>query len=199
MSIAAVPAAPIEIANQFNANRVVDAIVLAFSADPTVRWIYPESHQFLAEFPELVWRFSAKSFEEGSAFHTADFCGAALWFPPGACPDEAAVVEHIEESVAASLQGEVLAIFEQMDRFHPPEPHWYLSFIGVDPAYQRRGTGAALLRQVLQRCDRDQQPAYLESSNPANISLYERHGFEVVGTIQAGSSPPLFPMIRQPR
>jgi hypothetical protein len=41
--------------------------------------------------------------------------------------------------------------------------------------------------------------AYLESTNPANLSLYVRHGFEVVGQMQAGRSPPLFPMVRQPR
>lgn len=31
--------------------------------------------------------------------------------------------------------------------------------------------------------------AYLESSNPANVPLYEQHGFVVLGTIQVGSSP----------
>ena len=28
--------------------------------------------------------------------------------------------------------------------------------------------------------------AYLESSNPRNIPLYERHGFEALGEIQVG-------------
>ena len=42
-------------------------------------------------------------------------------------------------------------------------------------------------------------PAYLESSNPANVPLYQRHGFEVLGEIQVGSSPPVFPMYRPPR
>jgi hypothetical protein len=30
-------------------------------------------------------------------------------------------------------------------------------------------------------------------------SLYERHGFEIVDTIQVGSSPSIFPMVRHPR
>ena len=41
--------------------------------------------------------------------------------------------------------------------------------------------------------------AYLESSNPRNISLYERHGFEVMGEIQVGAGPLMTPMLRQPR
>jgi len=30
------------------------------------------------------------------------------------------------------------------------------------------------------------------------VSLYPRHGFEVIGTIQVGDAPPIFPMVRQP-
>lgn len=55
------------------------------------------------------------------------------------------------------------------------------------------------MRHGLIPCDRDGTLAYLESSNPKNIPLYERHGFELLGTIQAGNSPPIFPMLRKPR
>jgi len=86
-----------------------------------------------------------------------------------------------------------------MGSYHPTEPHWYLPFIGVDPARQGNGHGSALMEHALTRCDREQKLAYLESSNPRNIPLYQRHGFEVLGTIQVGSSPPLAPMLRRPR
>jgi GNAT superfamily N-acetyltransferase len=71
--------------------------------------------------------------------------------------------------------------------------------IGVVPDKQGNGYGSALLRHALERCDSDDKLAYLESSSDKNIPLYERHGFEVLGTIQVGSSPPLFPMLRRPR
>ena len=90
-------------------------------------------------------------------------------------------------------------MFEQMVKCHPQEPHWYLPLIGVDPAYQGKGYGDALMSYALDRCDRERVPAYLESTNPRNVSLYRRHGFEPVGTIQAGSSPTLVPMMRRPR
>jgi hypothetical protein len=48
-------------------------------------------------------------------------------------------------------------------------------------------------------CDRDGVLAYLESSNLRNVPLYERHGFEAMGTIQAGGSPTIVPMLRKPR
>jgi GNAT superfamily N-acetyltransferase len=69
----------------------------------------------------------------------------------------------------------------------------------VDPVHQGRGHGAALLRYALERCDREGLPAYLESSNSRNVPLYERHGFEPMGSIQAGSSPTVIPMLRRRR
>jgi ribosomal protein S18 acetylase RimI-like enzyme len=90
-------------------------------------------------------------------------------------------------------------VLERMGACHPAEPHWYLPLIGVDPAHQRQGFGSVLLQHALSQCDHDHTPAYLESSNPANIPLYRRHGFEVMGTIQVGSSPPVFPMLRPAR
>ena len=55
------------------------------------------------------------------------------------------------------------------------------------------------MTRALQRCDEDGLIAYLESSNPRNLSLYERHGFEIIGKIQAGTSPTLYPIIREAR
>jgi ribosomal protein S18 acetylase RimI-like enzyme len=55
------------------------------------------------------------------------------------------------------------------------------------------------MKHALDRCDEQHLPAYLESSNPANISLYERHGFEVTARIQTETSPPMHPMYRAAR
>jgi ribosomal protein S18 acetylase RimI-like enzyme len=90
-------------------------------------------------------------------------------------------------------------LLEQMARHHPDEPHWYLPLIGVDPAHQGKGLGGALMSYALERCDCDGTTAYLESTNPRNVSLYERHGFTAVGRIQVGTSPPIVPMVRRPR
>lgn len=56
--------------------------------------------------------------------------------------------------------------------------------IGVAPAAQRRGIGAALLRELLRYADEHGGPVFLEvrTGNDAAIELYRRAGFEVVGT-----------------
>jgi GNAT superfamily N-acetyltransferase len=93
----------------------------------------------------------------------------------------------------------MFSMFEQMGAFHPREAHWHLPLVGVDPAHQRKGIGAALLRPVLNACDRQKVLAYLEATSPLNVPLYERHGFEALGSIQVADAPPVVPMLRKPK
>src|SRR5262245_14715383 len=178
---------------------VVGTIVLAFAADPVARWCWPDPQQYLTSMPSFTRAFGGGAFTHNAAHCTDDYAGSSLWLPPGVHPEEAAIVEVFERTVSASIRDDLFAVFEQMAKYHPTEPHWYLPLIGVDPAHQSRGYGSALMTYALQECDRHHSPAYLESSNPRNIPLYQRHGFEVLGTIQVGASPPVIPMLRKPR
>ena len=190
---------PIKTTTTADVDQAIAVVVLAFSADPIVRWVYPEPHQYLTHFPDFVRIFGGRAFEQQTAYDVAGFSGAALWLPPGIQPEEETLVPLLQRTVLEHVQEEVFSMLEQMGTYHPDEPHWYLPLIGVDPSKQRQGLGSALMQHALLPCDRDRKRAYLESTNPENISLYERHGFEVLGTIQVGSSPPMFPMVRQPR
>ena len=176
-----------------------DIIVLAFAADPVTRWTWPDPRTYLAAMPRLVRAFGGKAFACGGADCVGDFAGAALWLPPGVEPDQEALGELMQSTLTPEQLEKALALFRQMADYHPHEPHWYLPLIGVDPAQQGKGFGDALMAHALARCDRDGAPAYLESTNPRNISLYRRHGFEPLGEIRAGASPPLVPMLRRPR
>jgi ribosomal protein S18 acetylase RimI-like enzyme len=196
---AAATPAPITRATAAAAERVVALIALAFGADPAMRWAFPEPWQYLTYGPAFVRAFGGRAFENGTADVAADGVGAALWLPPGVHPDDDALGAVVEASLDEPDRSELFAVFEEMGRFHPGEPHWYLSLIGVDPPRQGQGYGAALLRHGLARCDRDRAVAYLESTNPRNNPLYERHGFRVVGRIQRRGTPPIWPMVRLPR
>ena len=177
----------------------IDTIVLAFAADPTTRWIWPDPHQYVTSMPRFSRAFGGAAFSHGGAHCTENYTGVALWLPPDVRLDEEAIGEILEKTVSSSTRGHLFEIFEQMAAYHPTEPHWYLPLIGVDPASQGKGRGGTLMKYALQQCDRDNSPAYLESSNPRNISLYERHDFEAVGKIQAGDSPTIIPMLRPAR
>jgi ribosomal protein S18 acetylase RimI-like enzyme len=189
----------IRIVRAGDVQRAVSVQVTAFSADPIMRWMWPEPRAYLRHFPDLVHGFGGAAFAHGAAHVTDAFLGGTLWLPPGVAPDEEALERLIDETIAEPAKSEVSSILEQMSAAHPKEPHWHLAFIGVDPAHQGKGIGAALLQHTLARVDEQHLHAYLESSNPANVSLYRRHGFEVIREIRVGGAPPVIPMLRVPR
>ena len=174
-------------------------ILLAFSTDPVARWVYPEPAEYLRHFPEFIRGFAGGAFESRTAFVTNDLAGAALWLPPGEHSDEEFLMELVDSTVSREIREDLLPVMEAMGTHHPAEPHWYLPMIGVETMQQGRGIGAELMQYALDKIDEAGLPAYLESSNPRNISLYERCGFAGMGTIQYGNSAPLFPMVRWPR
>ena len=189
----------ITIGSTTDQDRATAVITMAFSDDPIVRWVFPHAHQYLTYWPRFLSDFGGRAFENGTAHHAEPFCGVALWLPPGVGPDEEAMGEVLEESIPDSSRGEVFAFLEKMGPFHPAEPHWYLPLMGVDPRKHGQGYGSALMQYALTTCDRQGVVAYLEATSPRNKTLYERHGFEGTGVIQAGSSPPMWPMVRKPQ
>jgi len=189
----------IRTATAADAERCLAGLTLAFGSDPPCRWAWPDPQQYLEAFPRFARAFGGGAIALGTAHYSEGFSGVALWLPPGVVPDEASLVQIIQETVAAARQDAMFSMFEQMGAYHPDEPHWHLPLIGVDPAHQGRGIGAALLRHVLDQCDRQQVLAYLEATSPRNVPLYERHGFEGLGSIQVADSPPIVPMLRKPR
>ena len=149
--------------------------------------------------PQLARAFGGHGFELGTAHLVDGGPAAAMWLPPGVDPDSDGLAALAESHTPDEQRDDMERVFAQMETYHPSEPCWYLPLIGVDPVCQGRGYGSALLRHALEQCDRDGMPAYLESSNPRNIPLYQRHGFEIMGTIQSGTSPAVVPMLRRRR
>jgi GNAT superfamily N-acetyltransferase len=129
--------------------------------------------------------------------------GAALWDPPGEWQsirgEEFRAIPGLFLAFGMALR-RGLAVTELMKKVHPEEPHWYLAIIGSDPDVRGKGVGHVLMQSRLDRCDAEHAPAYLESSNPANVPYYQRFGFEATGEITLpDGGPSLIPMWRRPR
>lgn len=188
----------VEVVETTARQRGLAALTLAFSSDPVMRWAWPDPERYLTYWPQFADAFGGGAFERGTAHGPEDRAAIALWLPPGVEPDAETVMSLMRESMDDQTYGDVNGVFEQMDQHHPTHDHWYLPLIGVEPVAQGRGLGSALLQHALKTCDSDGLPAYLEATNPRNRDLYARHGFDLVETIQAGSSPPLWAMLREP-
>jgi len=189
----------VRVADVSETDTVINTLTLAFATDPPVRWLLPTPDAFLAGFPGFARAMGGPGMAEGCGYLAEGGAAAALWLPPGVSSDSeamaAAIGPHLTEATGAVV-GEVSAA---MSGYHPHEPHWYLAFVGVDPVRQGLGLGSAILKAGLKRCDEDGVIAYLESSSPRNIPLYERFGFEVIGVVQPGDFPPVYPMLRAAR
>jgi len=181
----------------------LNTIVASFMADPFMRWMMPDADKYLRHSAALFKSFAGGAFDARTAFQILNFAGVALWVPPSHAKrdDEGSegFSERFLQAVDVARLEEIGQMLRGMRAYHPQEACWYLPLIGVDPSHQGRGLGARLMQHALNCCDEDGLPAYLESSNPANISLYERFGFEVMGVIQTPSSPAVHPMIRSVR
>jgi GNAT superfamily N-acetyltransferase len=87
-----------------------------------------------------------------------------------------------------------------LQEHHPTVAHWYLYALATTPQRQSTGIGSAMMRPVLQTCDEQGIPAYLEASTERNRALYLRHGFVPTEPVQLprGGSV-LYPMWREPQ
>ena len=189
---------PIEPVTPDSIPRSLSTLIRAFEDDPIARWVFPDQAGYAAGFIAVISAFAGIACPRQTVQQIGGFAGSAVWLPPGAEPDEEDLGKAVERGVDETRLPAVLGLLEQMSARHPKEPHWYLPFIGVAPAFQGRGYGSALLAETVHTCDVQGLPAYLEATSPANIALYWRHGFVALEPIRVDGSPPLTPMRREP-
>jgi GNAT superfamily N-acetyltransferase len=71
--------------------------------------------------------------------------------------------------------------------------------VGVSPERKGQGLGRALIQPIMDRGDAAGVPCYLETSQPDNVSFYERLGFEqVVDVVEPQSGLRLWTFRRDP-
>ncbi|SDS30335.1 hypothetical protein SAMN04515669_0792 [Jiangella sp. DSM 45060] len=179
---------------------VARVLAEAFDADPMMRFVVPSTRY--RERLTALFAFEALLSPHGSWVAVADgeIAGAALWGLPGARPPgfwpTLRYSRYLLRAFGTGLPA-ALRSFRVIEDAHPPSPpHWYLQTLGV--ARPGRGVGGALLRDGLARADAQGLPAYLESSAPGNVAIYERYGFRPAGEIVLPGGPTLTAMWREP-
>jgi GNAT superfamily N-acetyltransferase len=175
------------------------ALARAFEDDPVMSWLYPGLHRMEAFFRGYELKLHL---HHGAVYTTDEVEGAAIWAPPNEWRTSGLDVLRVAPGllrVTGTRLMRGLRTMNAVESRHPKEPHWYLAVLGTDRSKQGKGVGSALLAPVLQRCDIEGMPAYLESSKESNIPFYRRHGFEVTDEIQLPKGPKVWPMWRDPQ
>lgn len=171
----------------------------AFEDDPVTTWMLGSDPGDLARFYE-IYELRPRLAE---TYTTEDLSGAAIWTAPGKWKMPLLTTLRMGPTMLR-LQKQGLRVGIKVERLldagHPKEPHWYLAVLGTDPAKQGMGVGSAVLKPILDRCDREGIGAYLESSKQENVPFYRRHGFDVTSEVHLPKEgPTLWLMWRDPQ
>lgn len=185
--------------------RIAALFARAFQDDPLMRYAIPDARQRRRLLPSLMSLNVRYGCRYGEVYTTLELTGAAIWLAPEQATYTLWRMLRAGMFVAplrlpwpmlrrlASVESRAQALHER----YAPETHWYLAQIGVEPTLQRQGIASRLLRPMLARADAVALPCYLETENPANISIYQRHGFRVVAEDAAvAAGPHIWAMVR---
>ena len=184
---------------------VCESLARAFWDDPVIAHLLPESVRSRPERMKKLMRAEAlTALDQDAVWSTEDGLAHAIWKVPGKWKVGGVEILKQLPLVVSTFRGRlpmVLSVLTGIEHKHPVDPpHWYLAVLGTEPAGQGTGRGSAVLQPVLQRCDDEGLPAYLESSKERNVPFYERHGFRVREEIAlAKGGPPVWLMWREPR
>jgi GNAT superfamily N-acetyltransferase len=184
--------------------QIATSLADAFWDDPVTTFALPEGSPQRERRLQIFMRAGAKgALKHRSVFATHDIGAVAVWKPPGHWKVPVTEMLPAMPSLLYALRGRArlaMGMLTEIEKQHPTEPHWYLEILGTQKASQGKGFGSAVIAPVLERCDDEGTPAYLESSKESNIPFYERHGFRVTKEINPpNGAPTLWAMWRDPR
>ncbi len=166
----------------------------AFSDDPVMQWVFGDGKALPGRIERWMHFNLELGLSRGHTYMEEEGRACAIWGPPDSLLFDdlwgPRMAQKTGEEVGDRLT-EVLTGLGQVTGAHPDEPHFYLFVLGTHAAAQGRGLGARVLEPVLETCDREHLPAYLESSNIKNVPFYQRHGFEVQQEIPVCEGGPI--------
>ena len=190
-AVAVSPTIEVRRAREADIPVLAEVLARAFAEDPALSTFTKRDerqHERMVAGMEAMLRYGSARLSD--TYTTADLTGAAIWTPPGY--SGLGLREWpgmLRKSLfmcgwrgLVTIRSAHRVLDERLAR-HIPEPNYYLSVIGVDPARQGHGVGSALMRPILERCDQERVPASLATNLERNVRLYERHGFRVVDEV----------------
>ncbi len=180
-----------------------------FYDDPVLSWVLRDDARRLEQLRMAFATMVDDLLPGRGTVHVVAGASAAFWRDPSF--EHHRTTRDRLDDAASSGGGEGFGPFEaeELERFgilgevmqehHPHEPHWYLNVVSTMPEHQGQGLGTTVLQPVLEACDADGVPAYLESTNPRNRTLYLRQGFVAMNEVHLPDGPPMLRMWREPQ
>ena len=172
------------------------ALTRAFYNDPLQMYTLPDPVEREERSPALFSAALRYGLLFGEVLTTPRLEGVAIWNGPDAwdITEERAAAAGFDR-LPAELGSEATARFFSAIGAAAPNhrrdvrpDHWWVMVLGVVPEAQGKGIARALLDPIMHRADAAGQQCYLETTNAANITFYERMGFQRVAEVDVPGS-----------
>ena len=185
-----------------------EVLTRAFFNDSNLTYILPDETERRERARHLFGFELRYGLRYGRVYATSQHLeGLAVWLPSGKSEITSwrafrSGALRLQKGLGKENMDRLLAFSDLIDKYHKkhaPDPHCYLFFLGVDPAFQGRGWAGRLLAPVLLGLERRKIPCYLNTQNERNIPLYEHFGFQVIEQVTLpGTGIVHTGMIREP-
>lgn len=166
-----------------------EVLARAFYDDPLMNYLIPEPERRTKALPWFMTVAATFGNRYGEVETTSGAVeGSAIWLLPGKTHMPPLQMMRCGMYAAPWKLGfgnlmrfmKTMEFVEKIHKEQAPEDHWYLMVLGVEPQRQGQGIGSALMQPALAKADAAHLPAYLETQKEINVTLYRRHGFDVV-------------------
>ena len=203
------PGFRVSVAKRSDVARTVPCMTRAFWEFPETRHLLPTDRVRRRVLP----RYLGSDSRDASRFSTlliaesgVSCVGAAAWLPPEGYPvstrravAEALHLVGVAPWAISALREAKRGQAANRERHASCPPHYWLRSLGVDPSWQGRGIGTALVSPMLHRADRERRGAFLFTATEENAAWYESFGFTVLSTYHPTATWPLvWAMWREP-
>lgn len=161
-------------------------LAAAFEHYPWTRYVIPQEHyhERLRALQQLYLEYA----HAHGIVAVASHCDGVIALLPPDAPEPAP--EMINEVMR--LHGDRISRLQQSD---PPAGAWRVETLGVRPERQGQRLASTLLVFALtEAVRRGCEQVVLDTSEPRNVRLYERHGFQTTTHTDTGHGPPIWTM-----
>jgi ribosomal protein S18 acetylase RimI-like enzyme len=175
--------------------QVANILTESFLDDPSFSFVFGENYHKVSALNAFFEMFVTDAMQRGEIMIAPDEQGACIWYPAEVeifneqFEDTLGKIIYTISEIAGKESGKRFEqLIEKVGENEPTQKHCEVFFIGLKPSARRKGIGKSLLKPVLDYADTNQVGCYLVSSNPRNISFYERYGFQKYCPIEISNS-----------
>jgi ribosomal protein S18 acetylase RimI-like enzyme len=165
--------------------RIAEVFGRAFVTEPMMTWPLGGRDDDLEERCIQAYAlYIGPLLDSGLVWETTDGHGAMVLVSPDQTDVWDDALAHVDHAETHDVTGDGGLRHERFWAWvaskTSPEPFWHLDSVAVEPGWQGRGIGSALIEFGIEQARNSNAAVLLETGTQRNVPLYERHGFRVV-------------------